>query len=105
MADNMIAIHGGSQRGLGHDWTTAIWPLDLRTAYIYAAVLGTGANNAGNARDSEFYTAILNNISQQTRWSLQDAEAALNEARLLYAHNFADVPYVSFDDRGACRWQ
>ena len=105
MADNMIVIHGGSQRGLGHDWTTAIWPFDLRTAYIYAAVLGTGAKNAGNARDSEFYTAILNNISQQTRWSLQDAEAALNEARLLYAHNFADVPYVSFDDRGACRWQ
>ena len=24
MADNMIAIHGGSQHGLGHDWTTAI---------------------------------------------------------------------------------
>ncbi|HET9049110.1 MAG TPA: hypothetical protein VFN29_09170 [Chiayiivirga sp.] len=102
MADNMIAIHGGSQRGLGHDWTTGIWPFDLRTAYIYAAVLGTGANNAGNARDSEFYTAILNNISQRTQWSLQDAEAALNEAKLLYARNFADVPYVSPDELQPC---
>ena len=102
MADNMIVIHGGSQRGLGHDWTTGIWPFDLRTAYIYAAVLGTGANNAGNARDGEFYTAILNDISQRIQWSLQDAEAALNEAKLLYARNFADVPYVSPDELQPC---
>lgn len=102
MADNMIVIHGGSQRGLGHDWTTGIWPFDLRTAYIYAVVLGTGANNAGNARDAEFYTAVLNNISQRIQWSLQDAEAALNEAKLLYARNFADVPYVSPDELQPC---
>ncbi len=105
MADNMIVIHGGSQRGLGHDWSTMIWPYDLRTAFVYAAVLDMGASQAENAKDMQFYAAILKNIDQQLQWPRQDAQAALNEANLLFHRSFADVPYVPVDDRHWCRLQ